>query len=106
MLPAVTPALYCGWRAISPSLVAEDDSSRIRLLPGVTIAGEDTTTMPTFAAIDIGSNSIRLKIATVHLHRLKTLHEDREVVRLGESVFQTGVISPDAMANPTSAPQR
>ncbi len=54
--------------------------------------------MPTFAAIDIGSNSIRLKIATVHQHRLKTLHEDREVVRLGESVFQTGVISPDAMA--------
>src|SRR5580698_8653725 len=54
--------------------------------------------MPTFAAIDIGSNSIRLKIASVHQHRLKTLHEDREVVRLGESVFQTGVISPEAMA--------
>jgi exopolyphosphatase/guanosine-5'-triphosphate,3'-diphosphate pyrophosphatase len=31
-------------------------------------------------------------------HRLKTLHEDREVTRLGESVFQTGVISPEAMA--------
>jgi exopolyphosphatase/guanosine-5'-triphosphate,3'-diphosphate pyrophosphatase len=29
---------------------------------------------------------------------LKTLHEDREVTRLGESVFQTGVISPEAMA--------
>ncbi|HMH13784.1 MAG TPA: Ppx/GppA phosphatase family protein [Edaphobacter sp.] len=54
--------------------------------------------MPTFAAIDIGSNSCRLKIATVHMHRLKTLHEDREVTRLGESVFQTGVISPEAMA--------
>jgi exopolyphosphatase/guanosine-5'-triphosphate,3'-diphosphate pyrophosphatase len=62
--------------------------------------------MPTFAAIDIGSNSIRLKIATVHLHRLKTLHEDREVVRLGESVFQTGVISPDAMANTIRALKR
>jgi exopolyphosphatase/guanosine-5'-triphosphate,3'-diphosphate pyrophosphatase len=55
--------------------------------------------MPTFAAIDIGSNSVRLKIASVQQHHLKTLHEDREVVRLGESVFQTGVISPDAMAN-------
>ena len=33
--------------------------------------------MPTFAAIDIGSNSCRLKIATVHMHRLKMLHEDR-----------------------------
>lgn len=54
--------------------------------------------MPTFAAIDIGSNSCRLKIASVHMHRLKTLHEDREVTRLGESVFQTGVISPEAMA--------
>ena len=54
--------------------------------------------MPTFAAIDIGSNSVRLKIATVQQHHLKTVHEDREVVRLGESVFQTGVISPEAMA--------
>jgi len=54
--------------------------------------------MPTFAAIDIGSNSCRLKIASVQKHRLKTLHEDREVTRLGESVFQTGVISPEAMA--------
>jgi exopolyphosphatase / guanosine-5'-triphosphate,3'-diphosphate pyrophosphatase len=62
--------------------------------------------MPTFAAIDIGSNSVRLKIATVQQHRLKTLHEDREVVRLGESVFQTGVISPDAMANTIKALKR
>jgi exopolyphosphatase / guanosine-5'-triphosphate,3'-diphosphate pyrophosphatase len=54
--------------------------------------------MATFAAVDIGSNSCRLKIATVQQHRLKTLHEDREVTRLGESVFQTGVISPEAMA--------
>jgi exopolyphosphatase / guanosine-5'-triphosphate,3'-diphosphate pyrophosphatase len=54
--------------------------------------------MPTFAAVDIGSNSCRLKIATVQMHRLKMLHEDREVTRLGESVFQTGVISPEAMA--------
>lgn len=54
--------------------------------------------MPTFAAVDIGSNSCRLKIAAVHMHRLKTLHEDREVTRLGESVFQTGSISPEAMS--------
>ena len=55
--------------------------------------------MPTFAAIDIGSNSCRLAIASVQAHRLKTLVEDREVTRLGESVFETGVISPEAMAN-------
>jgi len=62
--------------------------------------------MPTFAAIDIGSNSSRLKIASVSRHRLKTLHEDREVTRLGESVFQTGMISPEAMANTIKALRR
>ncbi len=54
--------------------------------------------MPTFAAIDIGSNSCRLKIAKVVAHHLKTLHEDREVTRLGASVFETGLVSPEAMA--------
>jgi exopolyphosphatase / guanosine-5'-triphosphate,3'-diphosphate pyrophosphatase len=54
--------------------------------------------MPTFAAIDVGSNSCRLKIARVVSHQLKTLAEDREVTRLGTSVFDTGLISPDAMA--------
>ena len=54
--------------------------------------------MPTFAAIDIGSNSCRLKIAKVVAHKLRTLHEDREVTRLGASVFATGLVSPDAMA--------
>jgi exopolyphosphatase/guanosine-5'-triphosphate,3'-diphosphate pyrophosphatase len=54
--------------------------------------------MPTFAAVDIGSNSCRLKIAKVVTHRLKTLAEDREVTRLGASVFESGLISPEAMA--------
>jgi exopolyphosphatase/guanosine-5'-triphosphate,3'-diphosphate pyrophosphatase len=54
--------------------------------------------MPTFAAIDIGSNSCRLKIARVVAHQLKTLAEDREVTRLGASVFESGLISPEAMA--------
>ncbi len=62
--------------------------------------------MPTFAAIDIGSNSCRLAIASVQQHKLKTLHEDREVTRLGESVFETGVISPEAMANTIKALKR
>ncbi|HEX5233995.1 MAG TPA: exopolyphosphatase [Silvibacterium sp.] len=53
--------------------------------------------MLTFAAIDIGSNSCRLKIARVAQHRLRVLHEDREVTRLGASVFETGLVSPDAM---------
>ncbi len=54
--------------------------------------------MPIFAAVDIGSNSCRLKIAKVVAHRLKTLAEDREVTRLGASVFESGLVSPEAMA--------
>ncbi len=60
----------------------------------------------TFAAVDIGSNSCRLKIARVVAHRLKTLHEDREVTRLGTSVFETGLVSPDAMATTLKALKR
>jgi exopolyphosphatase / guanosine-5'-triphosphate,3'-diphosphate pyrophosphatase len=54
--------------------------------------------MQTFAAIDIGSNSCRLKIGRVVQHRLRIVHEDREVTRLGGSVFETGIVSPEAMA--------
>jgi exopolyphosphatase/guanosine-5'-triphosphate,3'-diphosphate pyrophosphatase len=39
-----------------------------------------------------------LKIARVVAHRLKTVHEDREVTRLGSSVFESGLVSPEAMA--------
>lgn len=62
--------------------------------------------MQTFAAIDIGSNSCRLKIARVQQHRLKVLHEDREVTRLGASVFESGMVSPDAMASTLRALKR
>ncbi len=54
--------------------------------------------MPTFAAVDIGANSVRLKVARLVRQRLRTVHEDREVVRLGESVFQAGMLAPAAMA--------
>ena len=54
--------------------------------------------MPTFAAVDIGSNSVRLKIARLTRHRLNEIHEDREVTRLGDSVFRSGFLSPDAIA--------
>ena len=62
--------------------------------------------MPTFAAIDIGSNSCRLKIAKVVTHKLETLHEDREVTRLGASVFETGMASPEAMTATLEALKR
>jgi len=54
--------------------------------------------MPTFAAVDIGSNSVRLKIARLQAGRLKPLLEDREVTRLGEGVFRTGFLTPESMA--------
>lgn len=55
--------------------------------------------MPTFGAVDIGSNSVRLKIARLQSGRLKEIHEDREVTRLGEGVFSGGSLSPEAMAD-------
>jgi exopolyphosphatase / guanosine-5'-triphosphate,3'-diphosphate pyrophosphatase len=54
--------------------------------------------MPTFAAVDIGSNSVRLKIARLQSGRLRPLHEDREVTRLGEGVFRSGFLTPQSIA--------
>ena len=54
--------------------------------------------MPTFAAVDIGSNSVRLKIARLQGGRLRAVHEDREVTRLGEGVFRSGFLTPESMA--------
>jgi exopolyphosphatase / guanosine-5'-triphosphate,3'-diphosphate pyrophosphatase len=68
-----------------------------------TLRVQDATT---YAAVDIGSNSVRLKIAAARNHRLKTLHEDREVTRLGESVFENGLVSPEAMAGTIRALRR
>jgi exopolyphosphatase/guanosine-5'-triphosphate,3'-diphosphate pyrophosphatase len=62
--------------------------------------------MPTFAAIDIGSNSCRLKIAKVVAHQLRTVAEDREVTRLGASVFESGMVSPEAMGATLQALKR
>src|SRR5215813_7804769 len=54
--------------------------------------------MPTFAAVDIGSNSVRLKIARLHAGRLCPLHEDRKVTQLEEGVFSSGFLTPESMA--------
>lgn len=54
--------------------------------------------MPTFAAVDIGSNSVRLKVARLQSGRLRALHEDREVTRLGEGVFSSGFLTPQSIA--------
>jgi exopolyphosphatase/guanosine-5'-triphosphate,3'-diphosphate pyrophosphatase len=62
--------------------------------------------MPTFAAVDIGSNSVRIKIARLVRHRLVTIHEDREVTRLGKSVFKSGMLTPSALARTVEVLQR
>ena len=50
--------------------------------------------MPTIAAIDVGSNAIRLAIANVTEDgQYQTLYNVREPVRLGQDVFTKGSIS-------------
>src|SRR5260370_28690361 len=54
--------------------------------------------MPRYAAIDIGSNSLRMEAAEVTPGiPPKILASEREVTRLGESVFRTGKVSPEAI---------
>jgi exopolyphosphatase/guanosine-5'-triphosphate,3'-diphosphate pyrophosphatase len=54
--------------------------------------------MPRYAAIDVGSNSIRLLVAAVdHKGRFETLASDRQVVRLGTGVFRDGKLSESSM---------
>jgi exopolyphosphatase/guanosine-5'-triphosphate,3'-diphosphate pyrophosphatase len=54
--------------------------------------------MATYAAVDIGSNSVRLLVSNlVPGQPPETLAAEREVTRLGESVFRGGLISPEAI---------
>jgi exopolyphosphatase/guanosine-5'-triphosphate,3'-diphosphate pyrophosphatase len=54
--------------------------------------------MPRYAAVDIGSNSIRYMVADADASgRLTTVAEGRQVTRLGESVFRTGSVSRQAI---------
>src|SRR5512135_800669 len=56
--------------------------------------------MPRYAAIDIGSNSIRMEAAEVVPGQpARILASEREVTRLGESVFRTGSVSEEALRN-------
>ena len=54
--------------------------------------------MPKIAAIDVGSNAIRLLIVEVSRSGLiKTIFSKREPVRLGADVFASGTISPEIL---------
>src|SRR3954471_616291 len=62
--------------------------------------------MPVFAAVDIGSNSVRLSVGEVRSGRIHVLHQDREVTRLGEGVFRNGLLEPQAVAHTIKVLQR
>ena len=53
--------------------------------------------MPRYAAVDIGSNSVRMMAAEAIPGQTRILAEDRQVTRLGESVFRSGRISQEAL---------
>lgn len=54
--------------------------------------------MPRYAAVDIGSNSVRLLVAEAHPGGGFTeLAADRQVTRIGESVFRDGRISAESL---------
>jgi exopolyphosphatase/guanosine-5'-triphosphate,3'-diphosphate pyrophosphatase len=63
--------------------------------------------MPTFAAIDVGSNAMRLAIGSADGDRKLTVVENlREPVRLGQDVFTTGAISEQTIENAVEAFRR
>ncbi len=63
--------------------------------------------MPKYAAIDIGSNSVRMLAAEVESGTPpRVLAEDRQVTRLGESVFLTGQIDEASAALTLSTLER
>jgi len=60
--------------------------------------------MPVFAAIDVGSNALRLTIGDVdNQQRVTTLESLREPVRLGQDVFTNGVITEATMDQAVAA---
>lgn len=53
--------------------------------------------MSRYAAVDIGSNSVRMMAAEIGHGQTQILAEERQVTRLGESVFRNGRISKAAL---------
>lgn len=59
--------------------------------------------MTRVAAIDCGTNSIRLLIADQVEGRLQDVHREMRIVRLGQGVDATGQFAPDALARTKAA---
>src|SRR5258708_39611038 len=53
--------------------------------------------MPRYAAVDVGSNSVRMLAADLTGGKPTILAAERQVTRLGAGVFQTGRISREAI---------
>ena len=49
------------------------------------------------AVIDIGSNSIKMRIADIYGSRVRVIRDETEVVRLGRGMSSTGLLSPESM---------
>ena len=49
------------------------------------------------AIIDIGSNSIKMRIAAVTNGHIRVIRDETEVVRLGRGMSESGVLSPESM---------
>ncbi len=62
-----------------------------------------TTEANAVAAIDCGTNSIRLLIADRVDHRLRDIHREMRIVRLGEGVDATGRFAAEALARTEAA---
>jgi exopolyphosphatase/guanosine-5'-triphosphate,3'-diphosphate pyrophosphatase len=62
-----------------------------------------TTEANAVAAIDCGTNSIRLLIADRVDHRLRDVHREMRIVRLGEGVDATGRFAAEALARTEAA---
>lgn len=59
--------------------------------------------MTTVAAIDCGTNSIRLLIADVDGDEIRDIHREMRIVRLGQGVDATGRLDPEAIARTRAA---
>lgn len=59
--------------------------------------------MTTVAAIDCGTNSIRLLIADVDGDEIRDIHREMRIVRLGQGVDATGRFDPEAIARTRAA---
>ena len=61
----------------------------------------------TFAVIDVGSNAMRLQIASVDQPgTYRIIEQDRRPVRLGHGVFETGALDPDSRVDALEAMKR